>query len=399
MVNKLHIKYKPLFQIPKNWIYLDGNSLGPLQKNIKKSVSYVTNEEWGKQLIKGWNKSGWMTQPDKIGNQIAKLIGAKDDSVTVGDTLAIKLFQALSGAIQVAKKRGVILSDNSNFPSDLYIANSYLKEIQLPPVRLVKKNKLEDELKKGNISILMLTHVDYRTGELHNLKKLNKIARDLGIITIWDFAHSVGALPLDVQNDNTDFAVGCTYKYLCGGPGSPAFIYVKPEHIKKIDPVIAGWLGHKNPFNFDLSYKPAKDIKRFRIGTPPVIQMAVLETALKIWEKVDINLIRKEAQLLISIFIEKINHLNLDMKLISPSNSNERGSQVAYKTTNAYEKMQALIDFEVIGDYREPDIMRFGFNPLYNSEKDVIKAIEILEIILRKDIWKDMKYSKRNFVT
>ena len=399
MVNTLHKKYKPLFYIPKNWIYLDGNSLGPLTKSIKNSISKVITDEWGEQIIKGWNKSNWMTQPDRIGNVIAKLIGASKNTVTVGDTLAIKLFQAISGAHQISKKKGLILSDKSNFPSDLYIANSYLKDKNLSKVRLVSKNKIVDELNKGEVSILMLTHVDYRTGELYDLKKISKIARNMGIITIWDFAHSIGALPLSVKKDDIDFAVGCTYKYLCGGPGSPAFIYVNPKHINKINPIIAGWLGHENPFNFDLSYKPAKDIKRFRIGTPPVIQMSALEEVLKIWETVDIDLIRKEAISLTSLFINKINNSKLKLSLISPKNPNKRGNQVAYKTENAYEKMQALIDLDVIGDYREPNIMRFGFNPLYNSEDDVIRATEILKKICNEEIWKKNKYSKRKLVT
>ena len=399
MVNNLHKKYRPLFQIPENWIYFDGNSLGPLQKTIIKKVSNMISNEWGEQIIKGWNKSNWMTQPDNVGNLIAKLIGADKNSVTVGDTLAIKLFQAISGALQVSKKTGFVLSDESNFPSDLYIANSYLKEKNLSEVKLVNKTKIEEELQKGKISILMLTQVDYRTGELYDLKKINNIAKKMGVITVWDFAHSIGALPLNVREDDVDFAVGCTYKYLCGGPGSPAFIYVNPKYIDKINPIIAGWLGHENPFSFDLNYKPARDIKRFRIGTPPVIQMSALEEALKIWDNVDINLIRKEAQLLTSLFIDKINDLKFDMKLISPRHSDQRGSQVAYVTKNAYEKMQALIDFGVIGDYREPNIMRFGFNPLYNSEEDIIKAVEILNKILKDNLWKNKKYSKRKLVT
>ena len=229
MVNNLHKKYRPLFQIPENWIYFDGNSLGPLQKTIIKKVSNMISNEWGEQIIKGWNKSNWMTQPDNVGNLIAKLIGADKNSVTVGDTLAIKLFQAMSGALQVSKKTGVVLSDESNFPSDLYIANSDLKEKNLSEVKLVNKTKIEDELQKGKVSILMLTQVDYRTGELYDLKKINNIAKKMGVITVWDFAHSIGALPLNVREDDVDFAVGCTYKYLCGGPGSPAFIYVNPK--------------------------------------------------------------------------------------------------------------------------------------------------------------------------
>ena len=398
MVNTLYKKYRSLFQMPKDWIYLDGNSLGPLQKKNLKSLYNVTSNEWGKQIIKGWNKSGWMTQPDKIGNQIANLIGADKNTVTVGDSLAIKLDQALSGATQVSKTNGCLLSDDSNFPSDLYIANSFLKDKNLP-MRIVKRNKIKEELKNKNVSILMLTHVDYRNGEIYDLNKLSKIAQELGIITVWDLAHSVGALPVNVKKENIDFAVGCTYKYLCGGPGSPAFIYVNPKHIKKINPVIAGWLGHQKPFDFDISYKPAEDIKRFRIGTPPVIQMAILESALKIWKNIDLNIVRKEAEFLTSFFIKRVNRLNCKMILLSPIKPEKRGSQVSFQTDNAYEKMQALIDFNVIGDYREPDIMRFGFNPLYNSEKDVIKATEILKFILKKDIWKKKKYAKRKLVT
>ena len=195
-----------------------------------------------------------------------------------------------------------------------------------------------------------------------------------------------------IKKDDIDFAFVCTYKYICGGPGSPAFIYVNPKHINKINPIIAGWLGHENPFNFDLSYKPAKDIKRFRIGTPPVIQMSALEEVLKIWETVDIDLIRKEAISLTSLFINKINNSKLKLSLISPKNPKKRGNQVAYKTENAYEKMQALIDLDVIGDYREPNIMRFGFNPLYNSEDDVIRATEILKKICNEEIWKKNKF-------
>ena len=391
LVKKINSKYNqtPLF------IKCDLKDIDEL----KNSISKVLTDEWGEQIIKGWNKSNWMTQPDRIGNVIAKLIGASKNTVTVGDTLAIKLFQAISGAHQISKKKGLILSDKSNFPSDLYIANSYLKDKNLSKVRLVSKNKIVDELNKGEVSILMLTHVDYRTGELYDIKKISKIARNMGIITIWDFAHSIGALPLSVKKDDIDFAVGCTYKYLCGGPGSPAFIYVNPKHINKINPIIAGWLGHENPFNFDLSYKPAKDIKRFRIGTPPVIQMSALEEVLKIWETVDIDLIRKEAISLTSLFINKINNSKLKLSLISPKNPKKRGNQVAYKTENAYEKMQALIDLDVIGDYREPNIMRFGFNPLYNSEDDVIRATEILKKICNEKIWKKNKYSKRKLVT
>ena len=399
MENDVFLKFNSLFEIPKDLIYLDGNSLGPLPKGAAKAISNVTHNEWGKLLIKGWNQSGWMDQPETLGNDIASLIGAKRDCVTVGDTLSLKVYQALASAIQIAPKDGVILSDKGNFPSDIYVANSILKQKNLPPVRLVNTDSLEDEIRKGDVSILMLTQVDYRTGYVHNIEKLTNLAKKEGIVTIWDLAHSVGALCLNVDQHDIDFAVGCTYKFLCGGPGAPAFLYVKPSHIPKIEPEISGWLGHEFPFKFDLSFVPASGIRKFRIGTPPVIQMAALKAALAIWKKVNMKVFRKKAQDITQLFIEEIESLGLDLELISPRNPSLRSSQVSFRTRYAYEKMQALIDHQVIGDYREPDIMRFGFNPLFNNESQAIVAAQKLNSIIKENMWKNKKYTKRKLVT
>jgi len=399
MENDVFLKFNSLFEIPKDLIYLDGNSLGPLPKGAAKAISNVTHNEWGKLLIKGWNQSGWMDQPETLGNDIASLIGAKRDCVTVGDTLSFKVYQALASAIQIAPKDGVILSDKGNFPSDIYVANSILKQKNLPPVRLVNTDSLEHEIRKGDVSILMLTQVDYRTGYVHDIEKLTNLAKKEGIVTVWDLAHSVGALCLNVDQHDIDFAVGCTYKFLCGGPGAPAFLYVKPSHIPKIEPEISGWLGHEFPFKFDLSFVPASGIRKFRIGTPPVIQMAALKAALAIWKKVNMKVFRKKAQDITQLFIEEIESLGLDLELISPRNPSLRSSQVSFRTRYAYEKMQALIDHQVIGDYREPDIMRFGFNPLFNDESQAIIAAQKLNFIIKENMWKNKKYTKRKLVT
>ena len=399
MENDVFLKFNSLFEIPKDLIYLDGNSLGPLPKGAAKAISNVTHNEWGKLLIKGWNQSGWMDQPETLGNDIASLIGAKRDCVTVGDTLSLKVYQALASAIQIAPKDGIILSDKGNFPSDIYVANSILKQKNLPPVRLVNTDSLEDEIRKGDVSILMLTQVDYRTGYVHDIQKLTNLAKKEGIVTVWDLAHSVGALCLNVDQHDIDFAVGCTYKFLCGGPGAPAFLYVKPSHIPKIEPEISGWLGHEFPFKFDLSFVPASGIRKFRIGTPPVIQMAALKAALAIWKKVNMKVFRKKAQDITQLFIEEIESLGLDLELISPRNPSLRSSQVSFRTRYAYEKMQALIDHQVIGDYREPDIMRFGFNPLFNNESQAIVAAQKLNFIIKENMWKNKKYTKRKLVT
>ena len=397
--NDIFSKYSSLFEIPKDLIYLDGNSLGPLPKTAAAELSNVTYNEWGKLLIKGWNTSGWMNQPETLGNEIADLIGAEKNCITVGDNLSLKVYQALYSALQITNKDGVILSDMGNFPSDIYIANSLLKQKNMPPVRLVKTEMLESEIQKGGISILMLTQVDYRTGYAHDMSKLTALAKKEGIVTIWDLAHSVGALCLNIQQDNIDFAVGCTYKYLCGGPGSPAFIYVNPKHIPLIEPEITGWLGHKFPFKFDLSFLPALDIKKFRIGTPPVLQMAALKAALSIWRTVDMLSFREKAKEITSLFIDEVEKLDLDLCLISPRNPCLRGSQVSLSTKNAYEKMQALIDNNVIGDYREPNIIRFGFNPLFNNENQVLEAVRRLELVIKEGLWKEVKYKKRHLVT
>ncbi|MDG2355798.1 MAG: kynureninase [Paracoccaceae bacterium] len=399
MENDVFLRFNSLFEIPKDLIYLDGNSLGPLPKSAAKAISNVTHNEWGKLLIKGWNQSGWMDQPETLGNDIASLIGAKRDCVTVGDTLSLKVYQALASAIQIAPKDGVILSDKGNFPSDIYVANSLLKQKDLPPVRLVNTDNLEGEIRKGDVSILMLTQVDYRTGYVHDITKLTNLAKKEGIVTIWDLAHSVGALCLNVDQHDIDFAVGCTYKYLCGGPGAPAFIYVKPSHIPKIEPEISGWLGHEFPFKFDLSFVPASGIRKFRIGTPPVIQMAALKAALEIWGKVNMKAFRKKAQDITQLFIEEIESLGLNLELVSPRNPSLRSSQVSFRTQYAYEKMQALIDNQVIGDYREPDIMRFGFNPLFNNESQAIVAAQRLNSVIKENMWKNEKYTKRKLVT
>ena len=399
MENEIFSKFRPLFKIPNDLIYLDGNSLGPLPISAAEAISNVTHNEWGELLIKGWNQAGWMKQPEKLGDEIAYLIGAKKNSITVGDTLSLKLYQALASAIQIAPKRGVVLSDKGNFPSDIYIANSLLKQKNLPAVRLVEVSSLESEIKRGDVAVLMLTQVDYRTGRVHDIEKLTAMAKKEGIVTIWDLAHSVGALCLNINQDDIDFAVGCTYKYLCGGPGSPAFIYVKPKYIPIIKPEINGWLGHKFPFKFDLSFESASDIRKFRIGTPPVIQMAALKAALEIWRKVNMISFRKKAQNLTQLFINEIENYGLNLELISPRDPNLRSSQVSFRTKNAYQKMQSLIDNKVVGDYREPDIMRFGFNPLFNNERDAIEAAKRLDLIIKKSLWKNKKYTNRNLVT
>ena len=277
------------FELPEGMIYLDGNSLGPMPKATAARVAQTITEEWGKLLITGWNKAGWMAQPSAIGDRIAKLIGAEPGSVVMGDTLSIKVYQALASALEMNPTRKVILSDTGNFPSDLYMADGLCRT--LGPDYILKTVAPEDvaDAIDDTIAVTMLTEVDYRTGRKHDMADLTKRAHAAGALTVWDLAHSAGALPVHLAECQADFAVGCTYKYLNSGPGGPAFIYVAPRHHAAARPALSGWLGHAAPFAFDLDYRPGDGIERMRVGTPPVLQLAALEASLDIWEQADIK--------------------------------------------------------------------------------------------------------------
>ncbi|MCB1465722.1 MAG: aminotransferase class V-fold PLP-dependent enzyme, partial [Rhizobiaceae bacterium] len=270
-------KTRTLFHLPEGIIYLDGNSLGPLPISAQARVARMMSAEWGEQLIKGWNSAQWFTQPRRVGDRIGRLIGAQEGTVVMGDTLSIKVYQALAAALALNPDRKVVLSDNGNFPSDLYIAQGLLKALDRQlELRIVDPEDVEDSIDES-VAVLMVTEVDYRTGRLHDMRTLTARAHAAGAITVWDLAHSTGAIPVDVAAAGADFAVGCTYKYLNGGPGAPAFIYVAPKHLETAQPALSGWMGHAAPFAFDLDYQPGGGIDRMRCGTPPVIALAALE--------------------------------------------------------------------------------------------------------------------------
>lgn len=392
-------KTKEMFHLPEGMIYLDGNSLGPLPKAACDHVSDMMRNQWGEMLITGWNKAGWMALSTEIGDRIAGLIGAPKGSVMMGDTLSLKVYQALAAALQLNPKRRVILSDNGNFPSDLYMADGLLR--MLGPdyeLRAVDPEDVENAMDE-DVAVLMLTEVDYRTGRLHDMKGLTKLAHEKGIVTVWDLAHTAGATPVDLTGANADFAVGCTYKYLNGGPGAPAFIYVSPRLIEQVRPALSGWLGHEAPFAFDLDYRPGEGIERMRVGTPPVIALKSLEAALDVWDMVDIHEVRETSIKLCDLFITEVEARCPALKLASPRNGAARGSQVSFRFDEGFAAMQALIARGVIGDFRAPDIMRFGFTPLYIDEDDVRRAVDILEDVITNNLWDDPAYKIRGRVT
>lgn len=390
---------KHWFELPPGMIYLDGNSLGPLPKGTADRLQAMMTEEWGQNLITGWNRDGWMEQPARVGNMVARLIGAPEGSVTMGDTLSVKVYQALSAALKMRPDRRVILSDSGNFPSDLYMAQGLIQQLGHDyELRVVAPEEVGNAMDEA-VAVAMITHVDYRTGRMHDMAGITKAAHAAGAVMLWDLAHSAGAVPVDLMAANCEFAVGCTYKYLNGGPGAPAFIYARNDVAPAMEPALAGWLGHDAPFAFEPEYRPAPGIARMRVGTPPVMQMTALEHALLIWDHVDMPQLRAASVALCELFIRELEARCPDLTLASPRNSAERGSQVSFAFEHGYAAMQALIDRDVIGDFRAPDIMRFGFTPLYIDEGDVLKAVDILEEVIRDRLWDDDAYQRKALVT
>lgn len=390
---------KDQFHIPEGVIYLDGNSLGPLPKAVSERLNKTVVDEWGEMLIKGWNDAGWMEQPNRLGDKLGKLLGCPSGSVVMGDTLSIKVYQALAAALNMRPDRKVVLSDNGNFPTDLYMADGLLKTLDKGhELRVVAPEDVAASI-TDEIAVLMLTQVDYRTGRMHDMNALTKTAHDAGAVVIWDLAHSAGAVPVDMTASNAEFSVGCTYKYLNGGPGAPAFIYSRPDIADQIEPALSGWMGHEAPFAFDQDYRPARGNERMRVGTPPILQLAALEAALDIWDDVSMDEIRVKSIDLSELFIKEVEARCPQLKLASPRDASHRGSQVSFSFEYGYAAIQALISEGVIGDFRAPNIMRFGFTPLYIDEEDVMKAAEILEIIMTNMVWDQPKFKKRAAVT
>jgi kynureninase len=388
-----------MFHLPEGMIYLDGNSLGPMPVAAATRVAQAVTDEWGQMLITGWNMAGWMDQPARVGNRIARLIGAAPGTVVMGDTLSIKVYQALASALEMNPKRRVILSDTGNFPSDLYMAEGLCRTLggqyRLKTVAPEEVMSAIDD----TVAVTLITEVDYRTGRRHDMADITARAHEMGALTVWDLAHSAGAFPVDLTGARADFAVGCTYKYLNSGPGGPAFIYVAPQHADKARPALSGWLGHESPFAFDLAYRPGAGIERMRVGTPPVLQLAALEAALDVWDHVDMKDLRAASLRLQDLFIKRVETQIPGLQLATPRSHAMRGSQVSFRHPEGYAIMQALIAEGVVGDFRAPDILRFGFTPLFIDEDDVARAVNIWARIMDLGTWDKPAFKQRQKVT
>jgi kynureninase len=410
------------FELPDGVVYLDGNSLGALPRATAARVDQVVRQEWGEGLIRSWNSAGWIDLAQRIGDKVATLIGAGAGQVGVGDSTSVNLYKVLHSAVQllgaIDPPRRVIVSERRNFPTDLYIAESVA---QAHGWRLQLLDAAQElALPDTPIGVVMLTHVNYRTGRMHDMAGLTQAAHAAGALVVWDLAHSAGAVPLDLTGCDADFAVGCGYKYLNGGPGAPAFVWVHPRHTARMDreglrQPLSGWLGHAAPFEFHSHYAPAGGIRRYTCGTPALLSMAALECGLDVFDAARAHggmaALRAKSVALSTLFIECVQTrcAGHGLELVTPHEAAQRGSQVSFAHPQGHAIMQALIERGVIGDFRagDPgaaaaaagDLLRFGFTPLYTRYVDVWDACEALAVILETDLWRDARFAQRHPVT
>jgi kynureninase len=381
------------FDLPQDIIYLDGNSLGARPRVALERAQQVVAREWGRDLITSWNTAGWFDMPKRLGGRLAPLIGAREGEVAVTDTTSLNLFKALAAAIRIQSTgpqaaRRVIVTERSNFPTDIYMAEGLSEWLgQGYRVRLVDSVEELPAAIDANCAVVMLTHVNYRTGYQHDMAALTRHAHQQGALTVWDLAHSAGAVPVDLNGAEADFAVGCTYKYLNGGPGSPAFIWVPQRHQAQFAHPLTGWWSHAKPFAMAHGFTPTDGIGRALCGTQPVVSLALVECGLEIFEATSMEAIRAKSLALTDLFIELVETTCAahPLGLVTPREHARRGSQVSFTHPHGYAVMAALIARGVIGDYREPEIMRFGFTPLYTRFADVWDAVAILKDILDRE--------------
>jgi kynureninase len=393
--------HRERFHIPEGIIYLDGNSLGLMPKSAPARVADAVARQWGEDLITSWNKNNWFHLPRVIGDKISRLIGGGAGNVMVADTISVNLFKVLTAALALKRERKVILSDSGNFPSDLYVAqglNRFLADGH--ELKVVAPEEVANAI-ADDVAVVMITEVDYRTARRHNMKAITKLAHEKGCPIIWDLAHSAGAVPVDLIGADADFAIGCTYKYLNGGPGSQAFVWVHPRHQASAEPALVGWWGHARPFAFDLAWEPAAGLIRQQCGTQAILSMVALDAAMDEWADVDLQALQQKSRGLCQLFVDLMEEScgKHGLKLAGPRDMAQRGSHVSFHCPEGYAVMQALIARGVIGDFRAPDIIRFGFAPLYNSHVEVFDAAAALAEILNTRSWDKPEFLAKKAVT
>ncbi len=393
--------FRRRYILPKDMIYLDGNSLGPMPHGVQARVAHAMNVEWSQDLITSWNKHHWFTLPQKIGGKISRLIGGGDGNCIAADTISINMFKVLTAALALRRGRHVILSDSGNFPSDLYVAqglNNFLRDGHR--LKVVAPEDVAASITE-EVAVVMITEVDYRTCRRHDMKALTAHAHAKGCLIIWDLAHSAGAVPIDLLGAEADFAVGCTYKYLNGGPGSAAYVWVHPRHQSTAEPALVGWWGHADPFAFALDWKAGDGLVRMQCGTQGILSLVALDAAMAVWDDVDMHVVHRKSKSLCGLFIELVEArcAKHGLTLAGPRDFDARGSHVSFQCPQGYAVMQALIARRVIGDFRAPDMIRFGFAPLYNTHEEVFDAVEVLAGILDQRTWDQPEYLAKKAVT
>jgi kynureninase len=383
--------FRDRFVLPEGLIYLDGNSLGPLPSATAARLKTVVEEEWGEGLIRSWNDRDWATAPRRVGAKIARLIGADEDEVVVADSTSVCLFKLLMAAGETHE--GAILAESDNFPTDAHVA-SRVADLLGRDYCTMPRASIAEAL-TGRVAAAVLTHVDYRTARRHDMATLNM----LGVRIVWDLSHSVGAVPLDVKRDGVQLAVGCGYKFLNGGPGAPAFLYVARTLQTRLRSPIAGWWGHKAPFDFSCEFEPAPDIARFLSGTPAMLGLLALEGGVDLMLEADAGLRWEKSVRLHDLFAQRINALCPELERVTPDDPGQRGSHIAFRHSHALAIVRALIERSVIGDFRSPDIARFGLTPLTLRYEDVWKATGIISDVMASGAWRDDRFLSGGLVT
>ena len=395
-------EFRNEFILPENVIYLDGNSLGALPRKTVGDMEKTIQEDWAKGLIRSWNDAEWITMPQRLGNKIAPLIGANPGEVVVVDSTSVNLFKVLVAALRLRKGRNIIVSEKANFPSDLYVMEGVMEMTGAYERRLFDEgDEAVEELIDESVAVVMLCHVNYKTGQIHDLQRITQAAHSKGALVIWDLSHGAGVIPIDLSSNDVDFAVGCTYKYLNGGPGAPAYLYVNESLLSNVTQPLTGWLGHSDPFAFDIDYKPANNISKFVCGTPPILSYAAVESGLELFERVSIKAIREKGKRMTDLFIGLMEQecASFGFELLSPRDAELRGCQIAYSHPDGFPIIQALVSHGVVGDFRAPNILRFGFTPLYIRYNDVWETVMRLKKIMQSEEWTQPEFSRRGIVT
>jgi kynureninase len=392
--------FRDEFVLPDGVIYLDGNSLGALPRATPARVARLVEHEWGQRLIASWNEAGWWDKPRTLGALLAPLLGAEADEVVVGDGTSVNLFKTVAAALWLRPDRRVVVAEAGNFPTDGYIAQGVVDLVDGASLRMVDVDDpaaLAAALEPGDVAVVLLSHVDYRTGILRDMAAVTEMVHAHGALVVWDVCHSVGAVPLALAQTGVDFAVGCTYKYLNAGPGAPAFTYVARRHHERVRQPISGWHGHARPFDFAPEYEPAAGASRFLSGSQSLIAAAALEASLELWQRVDLAQVREKSLALTDLFVAVTAEAGLEC--VTPAEHERRGSQVALRHPDGYPIVQALIARGVVGDFRSPDILRFGFAPLYLRYVDVYDAARALVEVVTSGEWQDPRFAQRAQVT